>query len=101
MFEVLLKNETGSVLIHCVHGNDRSGIAVSLILSALDVEWHVIEQEYLLSNAANPGSVTISSLRYYKSVIEKNYGSIGKYLEAEMIPDKNDLKTLSKKYTTD
>ena len=101
MFDVLLHNETGSVLVHCVYGNDRSGIAVTLILSALDVEWNVIEQEYLLSNVANPGSVDISSLRYYKSVIEKKYGSMEKYLEAEMNLDKNDRLTLSKKYTTD
>ena len=101
MFEVLLKNETGSVLIHCVHGKDRSGAAAALILSALDVEWKVIEQEYLLSNTAIPGSVDISSLRYYKSMIEKNYRSIEKYLEAEMNLDSNNLKILREKYTTD
>ena len=101
MFEVLLKNETGSVLIHCVHGKDRSGVAVALILYALDVEWKVIEQEYLLSNIALPESVDIFSLRYYKSVVEKNYGSIDKYLEIEMNLDENALTALREKYTTD
>ena len=101
MFEVLLKNETGSVLIHCVHGKDRSGVAVALILYALDVEWKVIEQEYLLSNIALPESVDIFSLRYYKSVVEKNYGSIDKYLEIEMNLDENTLIKLREKYTTD
>jgi len=101
MFDVLLKNETGSVLIHCVHGKDRAGVATALILSALDVEWKVIEQEYLLSNVVYPGSVDISSLRYYKNVIEKNYGSMEKYLETEMKLDENDLMALREKYTTD
>ena len=99
MFDVLLKNEAGSVLIHCVHGKDRTGIATALILNALDVEWNVIEQEYLLSNIAYSGSVHISSIRHYKSVIEKNYGSIEKYLEAAMNLDQNDFRTLRDKYT--
>jgi protein-tyrosine phosphatase len=101
MFETLLKNETGSVLIHCVHGKDRSGVAAALIFSALDVAWSVIEHEYLLSNTPYPGSVDISSLRYYKSVIEKNYGSIEKYLETEMKLDENALEALREKYTTE
>jgi protein-tyrosine phosphatase len=101
MFDVLLKNETGSVLIHCMYGKDRSGVAAALILSALDVEWSIIEQEYLLSNTAFPGSVNISSLRHYKSVIETNYGSIEKYLETEMNLDENDLIVLREKYTID
>ena len=100
MFDMLLKNETGSVLIHCVNGKDRSGIAAALIFSALDVEWSVIEQEYLLTNTVYPGSVDLSSIRYYKSVIEKNYGSMEKYLEVEMNLDENDLMALSEKYTT-
>ena len=101
MFVALLNNATGSVLIHCVHGKDRSGAATALILSALDVEWKVIEKEYLLSNTAYPGSVDISSLRYYKSVIEKNYGSIEKYLKTAMNLDDNDILALREKYTTD
>jgi len=74
---------------------------VALIFSALDVEWNVIEQEYLLSNVALPGSTNISSIRFYKSLIEQNYGSIEKYLETEMQLDENDLKELSEKYTTE
>jgi len=99
MFEALLNNETGSVLIHCVHGKDRSGSATALILSALDVEWKVIEKEYLLSNTAYPGSVDISSLRHYKSVIEKNYGSIAEYLAVAMNLGENDIIALREKYT--
>jgi len=56
---------------------------------------------YLLTNTVYPGSVDISSTRYYKSVIEKNYGSMEKYLEGEMNLDENDLLALSEKYTTE
>ncbi|TWH56038.1 hypothetical protein DesLBE_0225 [Desulfitobacterium sp. LBE] len=66
---------------------------VALVLSALDVEWDVIEQEYLLSNTAYAGSVDISSLRFYLSVIEENY------LRDEMALDENDFITLREKYT--
>ncbi len=55
MFEVLLENESGGVLIHCVHGKDRTGIAITLILSALGSAWEDIETEYLLSNETYEG----------------------------------------------
>lgn len=100
MFEVLLHNDTGSVLIHCAHGKDRTGVAAALILSALGVEWDIIEQEYLLSNIALEGSVDVSSLRHYRAVIEENYGSIQAYLETAMELDEHDLLTLREKYTT-
>ncbi|WP_144674875.1 tyrosine-protein phosphatase [Desulfitobacterium sp. LBE] len=57
------------------------------------MEWDVIEQEYLLSNTAYAGSVDISSLRFYLSVIEENY------LRDEMALDENDFITLREKYT--
>ena len=101
MFNILLQNQSGSILVHCVHGKDRAGVAVALILSALDVEWAVIEQDYLLSNASNAGSVNISSLRYYKNVIEEKYGSLEIYLEAEMNLRESELTALKEKYTID
>lgn len=99
MFAVLIENEDGSVLIHCVHGKDRTGAAVALILSALDVEWDIIEQEYLLSNKSYAEGVDISSLRHFKSVIEENYGSIKNYLEVEINLNENDFISLREKYT--
>lgn len=98
MFGTLLENESGGIIIHCAHGKDRTGIAIALILSALDVEWDVIEQEYLLSNIAIPGSVDISSLRYYRSVLEEKYGSMDSYLRTEMGLDGNSLMVLREKY---
>lgn len=100
MFEILLQSEDGGVLIHCVHGKDRTGIASALILYALDVEWAVIEQEYLLSNHAIAGSVDVSSLRHYRGTVEDAYGSMENYLEVEMGLDAKRLHALREKYTT-
>lgn len=100
MFDILLENEDGGILIHCAHGKDRTGIAIALILCALDVEWDVIEQEYLLSNIAIAGSVDISSLRHYRDIIEETYGSMENYLKVEMELDENRILTLREKYTT-
>ena len=100
MFDILLDNEDGTVLIHCMHGRDRTGIAITLILSALDVGWDSVEQEYLLSNVAIAGSVEVSSLRLYREIIEKNYGSMENYLKEEMGLNENRLLTLRGKYTT-
>lgn len=95
MFEVLLENESGSVLIHCMYGRDRTGIAVTLILSALQVDWDDIEREYLLSSGAD-----ISSLQYYKSVVEENFGSMENYLKTVIKLSDDDIVLLKEKYTT-
>lgn len=94
MFEVLLENESGSILIHCMHGRDRTGIAVTLILSALHVERNDIEPEYSLSAGAD-----VSSLQFYMCVIEDNYGSMENYLRTEIGLSDDDMMTLREKYT--
>lgn len=100
MFAILLETETGSVLIHCTHGKDRTGIAITLILYALGFDWDEIEREYLLSNAVYAGSVDISWLRYYRNIIIQKYGSMEKYLETEIGLDDNNLRILRKKYSS-
>lgn len=99
MFEILLEHTRGAVLLHCTHGKDRTGAAVTLILSALGVSWSDIEQEYMLSDTALPGSVALSSIRHYRSVIEDHYGSMEHYLSTEMELDAAKLATLQKLYT--
>lgn len=100
MFAVLLKIESGSVLIHCTHGKDRTGIAITLILYALGFDWGEIEREYLLSNAVYAGSVDIYWLRYYRDIITQKYGSMENYLEIEIGLDANNLRVLRKKYSS-
>lgn len=50
MFNLLLRDE-GAVMFHCSAGQDRTGIAAALILSALGVDRNTIFRDYHLSTA--------------------------------------------------
>jgi protein-tyrosine phosphatase len=49
MFEAILAQEEGRVLVHCAAGKDRTGFAAALILLALGVPEEAIMRDYLLS----------------------------------------------------
>ena len=49
----LLEDDAAPHLIHCTSGKDRTGIAIALVLRALDVERDVVMLDYLLSNRAH------------------------------------------------
>ncbi|PZF87500.1 protein-tyrosine-phosphatase [Listeria ivanovii] len=49
-FNVLLSNQDGSVLWHCIAGKDRAGFGTALVLSALGVEKETVIDDYMLSN---------------------------------------------------
>jgi protein-tyrosine phosphatase len=38
------------VVFHCTQGKDRAGISAAMVLSALDVSWEGVVEDYLLSN---------------------------------------------------
>lgn len=44
---------TGSLLWHCTEGKDRCGIVSMLVLLALDVDYEIIRDDYLLTNETN------------------------------------------------
>lgn len=50
MFELLLDADNLPMLVHCTSGKDRTGIAIALILMALDVPDETIREDYMLSN---------------------------------------------------
>jgi protein-tyrosine phosphatase len=50
VFRSLLRDQ-GAVMFHCSAGQDRTGLATALVLSALGVPRSVILQDYLLSTA--------------------------------------------------
>ena len=50
LFHHVLAANQRSVLFHCAAGKDRTGVAASLVLTALDVPRAVIMEDYLLSN---------------------------------------------------
>lgn len=49
-FNILQNPRNTGVIYHCTAGKDRTGIATALILSALNVDWQTIEDDYMLSN---------------------------------------------------
>lgn len=50
MFDLILSQPDGAVLIHCSAGKDRTGVGAALILAALGVPRASIIADYLLSN---------------------------------------------------
>lgn len=123
-FDILLKQESGSVLWHCSAGKDRVGAGTALLLSVLGVDREKIVQDYLLTGVyykktnlklkilidlfARPRS----SGEYVKylidvkrefigaafSAIEDNFGSVESYLEQTMGIDEEKRKTLKAMY---
>jgi protein-tyrosine phosphatase len=51
MFE-RIANGAVPILIHCAAGKDRTGVAIALLLAALDVPYETILDDYLLTNDA-------------------------------------------------
>lgn len=51
MFQALLDGRT-PLIVHCSAGQDRTGLAVGLVLSALGVPRNLIYEDYLLSTAS-------------------------------------------------
>lgn len=49
-FDILQNADNTSIIYHCTAGKDRTGVATMLILSALNVDYKQIEDDYLLSN---------------------------------------------------
>jgi protein-tyrosine phosphatase len=113
-FSILLQPESYPVVFHCTAGKDRTGFAAAMLLSALDVDWDTVMNDYLLTNQylrpqslmpqipkqAMPAfrqmiGVQPSYLNTAKEVIIQRYGSIDHYLHQELnvgIAEKAKLK---------
>ncbi len=106
IFDVLLDKQNYPAIIYCTWGKDRTSLVVALILSALDVPYEQILQDYMLSNTytdfyrllpdgdlyppqVQEGLTVLFSsheeiLDYLYEQIDKEYGSITTYLEKEL-----------------
>ena len=109
-FEILQNPENTSIIYHCTAGKDRTGIATALILEALNVDWKIIENDYLMSNeflrpkynhfiAANPKLedlflVKTEYLHHAKEMIEKNFYSMEDYLTDQLKVDLDHMKSI-------
>ena len=66
IFNILLNNKDGSILICCHQGKDRTGVVCALILYLLGIDYNTIIDDYLLSNDL----LKESTDNLYKEVIE-------------------------------
>ncbi|MFC6181314.1 tyrosine-protein phosphatase [Lactiplantibacillus daowaiensis] len=126
LFATLLANDqpNQSVLFHCAAGKDRTGVAGTLIMTALDVPRETIIQDYLLTNAvfmaadqvdndtiiteANNGdlasrfnsalNVEADNLKMIFNVFDELYGGGLGYLRQVLGLSPADIKDLQKLY---
>ncbi|MDR3060726.1 MAG: tyrosine-protein phosphatase [Dysgonamonadaceae bacterium] len=106
IFDILLDENNYPAIIYCSWGNDRTGLVISLVLSALDIPYEQILQDYMLSNnyinfnyilpdgdlyeiSVQKGLTALFSsheevLNYVFDQINKGYGSVNNYLEKKL-----------------
>lgn len=92
-FRAVLDTSEGAVLWHCSAGKDRCGMASALMELALGVPEAAVEADYLATNAVygvDPATGGVEAilngvdLRFYRAAVagaEREYGSMGAYLE--------------------
>ncbi|MDD6022471.1 MAG: tyrosine-protein phosphatase [Acutalibacteraceae bacterium] len=123
-FDVLLRQESGSVLWHCSAGKDRVGVGTALLMTVLGVDRETIINDYLLTGhyyrATNlrlkllidlfvKNKRTKTYLKYLLDVkreyieaafdaIESGYGTVEHYLEATMGLDAEKREALRRNY---
>lgn len=109
-FEILQDPDNSAVIYHCTAGKDRTGIATMLILESLNVDWTIIERDYLLSNQflkkkykayiqQNPALsalflVNSEYINFAKNTIDENYQSVRNYLTSVLKVDLNLMKQI-------
>ncbi len=106
IFDVLLEKNNYPAIIYCNWGKDKTSLVIALVLSALDVPYEQILQDYMLSNTytnfyqlvpdgdlypplVQEGLTVLFSsheeiLDYVFEEINKEYGSVTNYLEKEL-----------------
>lgn len=108
-FELLLASDSKqSVLFHSDRGNDRTGIAAALLLTALGVSEDTVTEDYLLSNKAYERAeltdlpiipaVHAYSLDYAFTTAKVEYGSVTNYINKELGLSNKDIGELKRKY---
>lgn len=57
LFDILADESNYPLVYHCSHGVHRTGTATALLLSALNVPWETVREDYLLSNVTRKSEV--------------------------------------------
>ena len=58
LFEILADKSNYPLIYHCSHGVHRTGTATALLLTALNVPWETVREDYLFSNVTRQSEVT-------------------------------------------
>ncbi|MBQ0001464.1 MAG: tyrosine-protein phosphatase [Clostridiales bacterium] len=123
--DLLIRHGDGAVLYHDTFGTDRVGICTALVLSALDIPRNVIYEDYMKTNSylekeeealirqlesrtvvdnrvlSNVKSMFEIKEIYLQSAfteIEKEYGSVERYLKKALFLTPKSLEQLKEKY---
>lgn len=82
ILRLIAQDTTGTVLIHCSHGMDRTGTVMDLLYNILGVSESDILHDYLLSNTQlKVGWATPQLLQgTFESDVASKYGSVDAYL---------------------
>ena len=125
----ILDNDRGGSLFHCAAGKDRTGMAAALILGALDVPRETIVEDYLLTlehfdsenllrlveqhlrdadvehwqrDWLTPYcSVHRDNIEAFLDALDRNYGSIGNYLQSALGFNADDCASMRAQFLTD
>jgi protein-tyrosine phosphatase len=107
LFKQLMSPAKGAVVVNCTAGKDRTGIAAALVLTALGVPYDTVREDFLLSNAglnmasllgALPPQIATLPPEIAKPLLgvegeyldaafdqlNRDYGSVGAYLDKEL-----------------
>ena len=110
-FEELLDNPSEKgVLIHCIYGKDRTGVAAFMTLVALGVDEETAYKEYAMTNSYlqkhgkktyNKGRIGVreKDLRYAVNKAKKKYGSLERFMRIAYGLDEKKLTKLRDIYT--
>jgi protein-tyrosine phosphatase len=120
LFARLLAPESGTVVVNCTAGKDRTGIGAALVLTALGVPYETVREDYLLSNSAldmsgvgdaiSPMLATLppeviapllgvegAYLDAAFAQLRTDYGSVEAYLEKELGVGPAEIKALKRR----
>lgn len=79
----LAEEDALPALIHCIHGKDRTGLAVSAVLDILRVNEDIIMKDYLLSNSFWESETSrLSFLAYIGSLFRTPASEVRSLMEA-------------------
>lgn len=84
---------SGSVLVHCAAGKDRTGWTIAMLMYAIGATDHQVMTEYLRTKGT-----TADTLQGGLNEAKKKYGSIGGYLRDGLGLTATDLTNLKKKF---